>query len=188
MISNEKLEKGVNDKIYFNTYRPNITKDVDFEFWGKVHTYIKECKYPIIVSKAFYFIDKQLEHRTDYGGGGMKYLFWFESEEHRAKFRNFMFELTDSIEDYEVPAWFRTSKDGIPQSEKRGKRGSVEPSIEDAPSHRYIKTMYKGKSIWATIMVTDDCNCVFTEEDGKRVYIQKCKNCKKKEERSPEPY
>jgi len=73
MISNVKLKKGVNDKIFFNTYRPNLRQDVDFEFWGNVHKYVKDCDYPIFVSSAFWFIDKLIMQRSDYSGGGMKF-------------------------------------------------------------------------------------------------------------------
>lgn len=186
MISKVKLEKGVNGEIYFNTYRPNLRKDIDFEFWGSVHTHVKKCDYPIIVSSVFWTVEGCLEKHQGFEGGGKKYLFWFENEDDRNKFRTFIFELTDSIEDYTVPTWMRASKDGIPQSEKLGKsRETEETPVVDA--YRWIKTMYKGKSTWVKQMGIDNCRCVFTEENGKRVYINKCKNCRNKEKlREPE--
>jgi len=66
--------------------RPDLFNDIDFEFWGKIHQYIKECDYPINHSDAFMFVDEYLEAKQKYGGGGFPYNFWFTSEEDKQKF------------------------------------------------------------------------------------------------------
>jgi hypothetical protein len=64
----------------YNTYRPDLFNEIEFTFWNEIHSYIKECEYPITVNNAFYFIEDMLAQKSCYGGGGFHYIFWFNTE------------------------------------------------------------------------------------------------------------
>jgi hypothetical protein len=81
----------------YNTYRPTITCDEERQFWKEMHSYIKDCDYPIIVSNAFWFIEKILEEKGGYAGGGFKYYFWFDTVKDRNVFKEYFIQ---KVKDY----------------------------------------------------------------------------------------
>lgn len=70
--------------------RPNLFDEKDFEFWNKVHAYIKNADYNIGTNPAFYTIEEYLETGQKYVGGGFRYEFSFENYEDLKKFEEFM--------------------------------------------------------------------------------------------------
>jgi hypothetical protein len=73
--------------------RPDIFNDKDREWWRVLHTWIKESTIHIGVSPAFWFVDNIINEGKCYGGGGFKYMFWFESQLEANYFKEVVDEL-----------------------------------------------------------------------------------------------
>jgi hypothetical protein len=81
------------DLIEYNIYRPTITDIPERDFWRQVHTYIKECDYPIQVNPVFDYIEHILNSNERYEQGDLSYCFWFVNKEDKEKFKTFFIRL-----------------------------------------------------------------------------------------------
>jgi hypothetical protein len=79
--------------VEYNIYRPTITDTTERDFWRQVHTYIKECEYPIQVNPVFDYIEHVLDLNERYDGGGLSYCFWFVNIEDKETFKTFFIRL-----------------------------------------------------------------------------------------------
>lgn len=77
-----------------NLTRPTFSEnDEKRDFWLKVHALIKECDIPIVINSAFDFVDHSLQKQSGYAGGGMSYVFWFNTAEDQMTFMNMVDEI-----------------------------------------------------------------------------------------------
>lgn len=110
------LDKNIspyNENIFYNLIRPDLQNDVDFDVWIDIHNYVKVCNYTIFVSSAFYMVDEYLKDRQGYGGGGFRYMFWFNSEEDKQKFIDNVFTII--VGHGWSPQWWKELPNGYDQ-------------------------------------------------------------------------
>jgi hypothetical protein len=67
--------------------RPDLFTDEDRVYWRKVHALIQETPVEIKINGIWGFIQDTLDNNGGYGGGGMKYMFWFRSDEDLETFK-----------------------------------------------------------------------------------------------------
>lgn len=60
--------------------RPNLFNEDDFLYWDKIFSVIETDEIPIKISASYYDIKKYCDDRQKYGGGGMKFCFWFKNQ------------------------------------------------------------------------------------------------------------
>ncbi len=85
MIANTEIETS-ELPAWINLGRPDLFNDEDRAWWKRIHDCIKTCEVPIFVNGMFDSIDKMIENKQSYGGGGFAYKFWFETEADRSSF------------------------------------------------------------------------------------------------------
>jgi len=76
----ELKEENVN-YVEVNIGRPDLFCDEDRKIYKTLHDFIKYSDCRVVVNNAFNFVDNLIVSNSDYGGGGMKYCFWFITEE-----------------------------------------------------------------------------------------------------------
>lgn len=79
-------------KYHIDIGRPDIFNENHLQYWKEVHKIINNTP-NIIKNSAFQFIETILEQNGRYGGGGMKYMFAFQTEKELTEFKTKLNEI-----------------------------------------------------------------------------------------------
>ncbi len=77
------------EPITWNVGRPDIFNEEDRQFWKFFHDQVKNSEIPVAINGLWNFFENMLnsEEFQGYGGGGMKYVFGFKTQEDLDKFK-----------------------------------------------------------------------------------------------------
>ena len=81
------INQDINPNFFVEIGRPDFHTKEDRNFYLAIHNFIIESPINIMINSIFWVVDDLLNRGKNYSGGGMKYMFWFETQKDLTEFK-----------------------------------------------------------------------------------------------------
>ena len=80
------ISNSIENKVSIDIGRPSFYNESDRKSWFKFFWAVEKSSIEINVNSLYFAIKEYFLEEQGYGGGGMKFMFWFNNEEDKNSF------------------------------------------------------------------------------------------------------